>query len=95
MVATTPSGNRIATLLLYLSNVEAGGETIFTELNLSLPPAKGSAVFWYNLHRNGTGVYDTRHASCPVIAGSKWIANRWIHERGNEFNRPCTLERFE
>lgn len=33
----------------------------------------------------------TRHAACPVIVGSKWVANKWIHESGNEFRRPCDL----
>jgi len=89
------SGNRIATILMYLSDVEAGGETVFTEIGVSIPPLKGSAVLWYNLHRNGTGFYNTRHASCPVISGSKWVANKWIHEAGNEFTRPCTLQQYE
>jgi hypothetical protein len=29
-------------------------------------------VFWYNLHRNGEGDDLTRHAACPVLAGTKW-----------------------
>ena len=33
---------------------------------------QGDAVFWYNLHGNGS--VDTRmlHAGCPVILGNKW-----------------------
>ena len=38
-----------------------------------------------------TGDFMTRHAACPVIVGSKWVANKWIHESGNEFRRPCDL----
>lgn len=30
--------------------------------------------------------------ACPVIVGSKWVSNKWIHERGQEFIRPCALE---
>ena len=88
-------GNRLATALLYMSDVEAGGETVFTEINLSVAPEKGSILFWYNLHRNGSVLYNTKHASCPVLSGSKWVANKWIHEYGNEFTRPCSLDRFE
>ncbi|XP_034166917.1 prolyl 4-hydroxylase subunit alpha-2 isoform X7 [Pangasianodon hypophthalmus] len=51
----------------------------------------GTAVFWYNLFRSGEGDYRTRHAACPVLVGSKWVSNKWIHERGQEFRRPCGL----
>ena len=92
---TDPDGNRIATLLLYLSEVEFGGHTVFPYLGLSMAPVKGDAVFWYNLHRNGTGFFATRHASCPVLSGSKWVANKWIRMAGNEFRRPCSVQQFE
>jgi len=87
------TGNRIATWLFYMSDVEAGGATVFPALNISLWPRKGSAVFWYNLLPNGEGNERTRHAACPVLTGSKWVSNKWIHERGQEFRRPCRLER--
>ncbi|XP_063988098.1 prolyl 4-hydroxylase subunit alpha-1 [Diachasmimorpha longicaudata] len=86
------TGNRIATVLYYMSDVEQGGGTVFTAINISLWPKKGSAAFWYNLKPNGEGDYKTRHAACPVLTGSKWVANKWLHERGQEFLRPCTLE---
>jgi len=31
---------------MYLSDVEGGGETRFTRLNISVSPKAGSAVFW-------------------------------------------------
>ena len=36
-----------------------------------------------------------RHAACPVLAGNKWVSNFWIHERGQEFTRPCSTDPFE
>lgn len=33
---------------------------------------QGSAVFWYNLHKNGEVDLNTRHAGCPVLVGNKW-----------------------
>ncbi|XP_065062752.1 prolyl 4-hydroxylase subunit alpha-1-like isoform X1 [Rhopilema esculentum] len=88
-------GNRIATLLFYLSDVEAGGETVFTKAGLSLKPKKGDAAFWFNLHRNNTGDWRTEHASCPVVSGSKWVMNKWFHMRGNDQRRPCTLKQLD
>lgn len=86
------TGNRIATWLNYMSDVEAGGATAFPLLGVSVWPKKGSAAFWYNLHRSGEGDLLTRHAACPVLIGSKWVSNKWFHERGQEFLRPCGLK---
>lgn len=57
---------------LQMSDVEQGGGTVFTAINISLWPRKGSAAFWYNLKPNGEGDFKTRHAACPVLTGSKW-----------------------
>lgn len=85
------TGNRIATFLFYMSEVEAGGATVFPQINVALWPKKGAAAFWYNLYPNGEGDELTRHAACPVLVGTKWVSNKWIHERGQEFRRPCGL----
>ncbi|XP_049563210.1 prolyl 4-hydroxylase subunit alpha-2 isoform X5 [Orcinus orca] len=66
------TGNRVATFLNYMSDVEAGGATVFPDLGAALWPKKGTAVFWYNLLRSGEGDYRTRHAACPVLVGCKW-----------------------
>jgi len=85
------TGNRIATWLFYFNDVEQGGATVFPDLGRTFWPKKGTAVFWYNLYKNGEGDVRTRHAACPVLAGTKWVSNFWIHERGQEFTRPCSV----
>ncbi|XP_063822673.1 prolyl 4-hydroxylase subunit alpha-1-like [Ostrinia nubilalis] len=86
------SGNRIATVLFYMSDVAQGGATVFTKLGLSLFPEKGAAAFWLNLHPSGEGDLATRHAACPVLRGSKWVSNKWLHQGGQELLKPCNLE---
>ncbi|KAK8375319.1 hypothetical protein O3P69_008296 [Scylla paramamosain] len=81
----------MSTFLFYMTDVEAGGATVFPQINLSLWPKKGAAAFWHNLHPSGEGDELTRHAACPVLVGTKWVSNKWIHERGQEFLRPCGL----
>ena len=69
-------GNRIATFLLYLSDVEpgAGGGTVFTRANTVIPVMPYSAVFWYNLLPDGKPDVNTQHGGCPVYsdASEKW-----------------------
>lgn len=78
-----------------MSDVEAGGATVFTQLGITVWPKKNSAAFWYNLHKSGDGDLLTRHAACPVLLGSKWVSNKWIHERGQEFRKKCGASPFE
>ncbi|XP_020091361.1 probable prolyl 4-hydroxylase 7 [Ananas comosus] len=45
----------------------------------SVKPKKGDAVLFFSLHPNGTLDGSSMHGSCPVIAGEKWTATKWIH----------------
>uniref|UniRef100_A0A6P4EA57 procollagen-proline 4-dioxygenase n=1 Tax=Drosophila rhopaloa TaxID=1041015 RepID=A0A6P4EA57_DRORH len=82
-------GDRIATVLFYLTDVEQGGATIFRNAGYSIYPRAGTAIFWFNLNTDGNGDPRTQHAACPVIVGSKWVMTEWIREWKQIFIRPC------
>ena len=73
-------GQRVATLIMYLNDVDAGGETVFPELSLSVAPKKGSALYFS--YTNSLGQVDdkTLHGGAPVVKGEKWIATKWIRK---------------
>lgn len=74
-------GQRVSTLVMYLSEPEDGGTTDFPEIDLKVFPKQGRAVYFE--YANSSGQVDplTLHAGAPVVRGEKWIATRWMRER--------------
>jgi len=87
--ASYNTGDRMSTLMFYLSDVTKGGYTAFPRLGVFSPPVKGSAVFWHNIKRSGWSDMAMLHGGCPVLLGSKVVANKWIREVANMFHRKC------
>lgn len=75
------ANNRIATFVLYLNDVEEGGETYFPKINLSVFPKKGCAVYFEYFYNNEETNANTLHGGAPVIEGEKWIATQWIRRK--------------
>ncbi|KAI0162967.1 hypothetical protein BJ166DRAFT_282018 [Pestalotiopsis sp. NC0098] len=44
---------------------------------IAFRPVRGNAVFWVNLHANGTGDKRTMHAGLPLLEGRKTAMNIW------------------
>ncbi|XP_046647216.1 prolyl 4-hydroxylase subunit alpha-2-like [Daphnia pulicaria] len=86
------AGDRIATFMFYLNDVERGGSTAFPRAGVAVKPVKGGAAFWYNLKRSGKPDPLTLHGACPVLLGHKWVSNKWIRETAQTFNRRCLLD---
>ena len=71
-------GQRVATIIMYLHEPEAGGGTVFPDVKLTVAPKKGNAVFFsYDSPHPAT---KSLHGGMPVIKGQKWIATKWLRE---------------
>jgi prolyl 4-hydroxylase len=79
--AAERGGQRIATCVIYLSYVKTGGDTHFPELELTIHPKPGAAIYFE--YGNSAGQVDSRciHAGTPVTQGDKWIATKWFRAR--------------
>lgn len=71
-------GQRVATILMYLSDVDEGGSTVFPMLGLDVRPRKGAALYFSNVNAQGLPEPLTRHAGTPVAVGQKLVATRWF-----------------
>ncbi|TMW71290.1 2OG-Fe(II) oxygenase [Alteribacter natronophilus] len=75
------TNNRIATIVVYLNDVEEGGETAFPKLGLSIPPKRGTAVYFEYFYNDPKTNALTLHAGSPVIEGEKWAATLWVRRQ--------------
>ena len=84
------SGQRTWTFMIYLNDVEEGGETDFPTLKQTFTPQKGMAVVWKNSNGTGTENSAALHAGLPVKRGRKVIITKWFRE--NVFNSSKMLD---
>jgi len=71
-------GQRVATLVIYLNEPLRGGGTVFPDVNLTVAPKRGNAVFFsYDRPHPATR---TLHGGTPVVEGEKWIATKWLRQ---------------
>lgn len=89
------ANNRIATALLYLAEVEEGGETVFpntavpkgrtgkwsdcANTGVAVKPEKRAVLLFWSMKTGGELDGGSSHAGCPVIKGTKWTATKWMH----------------
>jgi prolyl 4-hydroxylase len=75
-------GQRLVTVLGYLTPVEEGGCTRFPKLDIDVMPAAGRLLIFHNCY-DGTNQRHPHslHQGSPVGKGRKWAFNLWFHER--------------
>jgi prolyl 4-hydroxylase len=69
-----PFAARLATFMVYLSS-PAGGHTVFPVQGVAEAPVAGDALLWHGMPADGNSDSRSLHLACPVLAGSKWVAN--------------------
>tara|TARA_Y100000310_G_C20368262_1_gene662274 strand:+ start:58 stop:738 length:681 start_codon:yes stop_codon:yes gene_type:complete len=86
-------GQRNWTGIIYLNDVEEGGETYYPTLDLAFKPEMGKIIFHKNCNENrpdidaGGGLLEeSLHESKPVIKGEKWALVIWSRIRKYIYN---------
>jgi prolyl 4-hydroxylase len=75
------SGQRVSTLVAYLNDPPAGGETVFPAVGWAVSPARGNAVYFEYANSGGQVDHASLHASRAVQGGEKWVATKWMRSR--------------
>ena len=74
-----PKDQRLGTMIVYLQEPVAGGETDFPILKTSISPIKGDAAFFWVADPRTKQLYkETLHAGMTVKSGTKVIATQWV-----------------
>ena len=74
-------GQRSWTTMIFLNDVEQGGETHFTQIGIKIEPKPGVLLIWNNALPDGRPNEGTMHAGTPVIEGAKYIVTKWYRTR--------------
>ncbi|XP_033103273.1 uncharacterized protein LOC117106042 [Anneissia japonica] len=78
-IGSAEKRDRVATILVYLQDVDEGGETKFPELNISVRPVRGRALVWNNMNSAGDCQPLSLHEAAQVKKGHKYILQRWYY----------------
>ena len=72
----SPENNRIFSSVLYLNDVEEGGETYFVHFDIGVSPKAGSLLMF-------PAEYPYTHVAKPAISNDKFVVVTWFKPWGN------------
>jgi prolyl 4-hydroxylase len=84
------ANQRVWTAIVYLNQGFRGGETQFPRAGLTIVPRTGDAILFRNTLADGRPDPHSLHAGLRLLAGTKWVATRWIRARRYDVWRPET-----
>jgi TPR repeat protein len=73
-------GQRTASAVTYLTAPSKGGGTSFPNLDLTVPAAAGSTLWFRNCSADGQVDERSLHAGDTVEEGEKWVVTKWFRE---------------
>jgi prolyl 4-hydroxylase len=74
-------GQRTWTVMVFLNQPEAGGQTEFPKAKVKISPKAGNLLAWNNLDAAGEPNDQSLHQGMAVEAGVKYIITKWYRER--------------
>ena len=74
-------GQRTWTVMVFLNEPEAGGQTSFPKAKVRISPKAGNLLAWNNLDSIGEPNDFSLHQGSPVESGVKYIITKWYRER--------------
>ncbi|MCB2050129.1 MAG: 2OG-Fe(II) oxygenase [Novosphingobium sp.] len=74
-------GQRSWTAMIYLNNVDEGGETDFPLAGFEVTPEEGALLIWNNADVDGSPNPNTIHTAKPVVQGTKYVMTKWYRTR--------------
>ena len=88
-------GDIMATVLIWLTDVDEGGGTYFSSYGFEqvVMPTKGAALIWINVKASGGASSLQEHGGCPVAKGKKLVLGVWVDHYNQYNNFPCQLEK--
>ena len=76
-MAMQDGGQRVRTVLCYLSPATEGGETYFPRIEKKLPGHAGQLIVFDNVSKQLAPLPLSLHQSLPVTSGEKWLLSKW------------------